>query len=67
MLILGATLANTLVYPTLPRWWLVSSAVLFVFALGETGWIFSKAGVFDIFVGRRRTGWIHRHTGSTPV
>jgi hypothetical protein len=38
-LILGATLANVLVYPTESQDWLKFSALLFVFALAATTWV----------------------------
>jgi hypothetical protein len=56
VLILGATLSNTLVYPTEPAQWGVFSVSLFVFALAATAWVFTRAksGTDPIGKVRRR-------------
>jgi hypothetical protein len=46
-LVLCSSLANTLVYPTLPRLWQYFSALLFAFALAATGWVFVRAMRFE--------------------
>ena len=52
-LIFGASLANTLVYPTLSRFWPYFSGVLFAFALAATMWVFVRAGAFDTLASAR--------------
>jgi hypothetical protein len=52
-LVLCASLANTLVYPTLPRAWVVFSGVLFGFALAASGWVLLRAGAFPDLRGLR--------------
>jgi hypothetical protein len=42
-LVLCSSLANTLVYPTLPRLWPYFSALLFAFALAASAWVFVRA------------------------
>jgi hypothetical protein len=43
ILICGATLANTLVYPTRPSAWLLFSTILFVLSLLATGFVYAMA------------------------
>jgi hypothetical protein len=52
ILVLGASLANTLVYPTLSRFWPYFSVILFMFALAATMWVFVRAGAFDALTRR---------------
>jgi Glycosyltransferase family 87 len=47
MLFFCASLANTLVYPTLSGFWPYFSGFLFAFALAATMWVFVRAGLFD--------------------
>jgi hypothetical protein len=44
-LVLCSSLANALVYPTLPRPWPYFSALLFAFALAASGWVFMRASM----------------------
>jgi hypothetical protein len=59
-LIFGASLANTLVYPTLSRFWPYFSGVLFAFALAATMWVFVRAGAFDTLAMRARERYVPR-------
>ena len=49
-----ASLANALVYLTLPSIWPYFSVILFIFALAATMWVFVRAGTLDALAMRAR-------------
>jgi hypothetical protein len=53
ILLFGATLSNTLVYPTRLAAWGLFSGTLFLFALIATGWVYVRAGVAEHAPGVR--------------
>jgi hypothetical protein len=54
ILVFSASLANALVYPTLPSIWPYFSVILFIFALAATMWVFVRAGTLDALAMRAR-------------